>query len=173
MILNKIIFTFALLAIGVASIKIGTFYFIARIRQNQYEKVKGNYKSSNHKTNKHFNIATTTLSKESSLPMTYLKYYCLNNSAPSNSVSTLEKPIPRTEEVETKYTEVKAIFNRKIKSKEMNRDEILALENYLQNNVFEYEKKPYKNNAHAIYVMLRAKDITLAHLLEIESFLNS
>jgi len=164
MILDEIIFKLTVIGIGITIIKVGVFYCIAKINQQKY-KVKA-------KNNGNNTIQTTAL------PKGYLKYYYFNSNTnqsktPTNSISKIEKPIPRDTKVEERYKEVKAIFNSKMKNKKMNRDEILALREYLSKNVFKYEQKKYKNDAHAIYSMLKAKDLTLEHLDEIEKFLNS
>lgn len=90
-----------------------------------------------------------------------------------SSIPKIQKPIRRDEQIENKYEEVKSIFSYKMKTKQMNRDEILALRNYLTLYLHGYENKKFKNDCHAIYCMLKAKDLTLCQLNEIELFLNS
>lgn len=175
MILNKIIFKLTLIIIGIVAIKIGTFYVLARLNHKKY-KSKCNYNNKNSDiSNKSNNIVLS-----SPIPKGYFKYYYTNKlpiKSPTesvNSVPKIETPIPRDTKIEEKYLQIRSMFNQKMKNKEMNRDEILALREYLNKNVFEYESnKKFKNDCHYIYSALKAKDITLEHLEEIEKFLNS
>lgn len=47
----------------------------------------------------------------------------------------------------------------------------MAIRDYLYKNVHEYERKKYKNDAHAIYTMLKANDLTITHLYAIDEYL--
>ena len=63
----------------------------------------------------------------------------------------------RSLEVEMRYSEV--------------RYRILAIKKYLEENVNQYYPRSFKNDAHAIYTMLKAKDITLKDLEKVNSYL--
>lgn len=66
--------------------------------------------------------------------------------------------------VEKAYNITYYNFNKALKNKEITRDQILAIRYYLEKNVNEYTHKKFKNDAHAIYSMLRAKDISVRDL---------
>lgn len=66
--------------------------------------------------------------------------------------------------VEQQYNLTYYNFNNKLKNKEINRDQIVAIREYLNLNVKAYPHKKFKNDAHAIYSMLRAKDISVRDL---------
>lgn len=77
----------------------------------------------------------------------------------------------RDPEIEEYSNIVSKLFSDKVKGKKLKRDHILTIRNYLHENVNEYEKKRFTNDAHAIYCMLKAKDISNIHLEEIERFI--
>lgn len=68
---------------------------------------------------------------------------------------------------------VSKLFATSMKDKKLSRKHILAIRNYLYNNVREYEKKRFNNDAHAIYCMLKADDLQMMQLEELEMFLKS
>lgn len=67
-------------------------------------------------------------------------------------------------EVEMLYNKVKYQFSCNMKRGELKRWNILQIRNYLEESVKEYEHKRFKNDAHAIYAMLKSKDLTTEHL---------
>lgn len=77
----------------------------------------------------------------------------------------------RDPEIEEYSSIISTLFSDKIKGKKLKRDHIVAIRNYLYENVSEYEQKRFNNDAHAIYCMLKAKDISNIHLEEIERFI--
>ncbi|MCE5221649.1 MAG: hypothetical protein LLF98_10405 [Clostridium sp.] len=70
----------------------------------------------------------------------------------------------RSAKVEIAYAYTKTEFHDKFKAKELDRRQILAIRKYLSQNVNQYLKKKFKNDIHAIYVMLGAKDISRRNL---------
>lgn len=68
---------------------------------------------------------------------------------------------------------VSKLFASSMKDKRLSRKHILVIRNYLYNNVREYEKKRFNNDAHAIYCMLQADDLQMMQLEELEMFLKS
>lgn len=66
--------------------------------------------------------------------------------------------------VEQQFAYTYSNFNNKLKNKEISRDQIVAAREYLNLNVKEYQHKKFKNDAHAIYTMLKAKDISVRDL---------
>lgn len=77
----------------------------------------------------------------------------------------------RSLKVEEDYNYIYKDFHDKLQNKELDRSRILAIRNYLDKNVHEYEHKKFKNDAHAIYVMLKAKDISRRDLAIIKSII--
>lgn len=75
----------------------------------------------------------------------------------------------RDKETEEKYKEVREMFKFKLQNKEISRGEILGIENYLRELL--KDKRKYKNNAHAIYSMLKNPNITYLHMGKIKNFL--
>ena len=66
--------------------------------------------------------------------------------------------------VEKQFAYTYSNFNNKLKNKEISRDQIVATREYLNINVKAYPHKKFKNDCHAIYTMLRAKDISVRDL---------
>lgn len=77
----------------------------------------------------------------------------------------------RSDDVEKCYLVIKEHFKLLLQSRQLSRRDMLAIRDYLYNNVYEYEKKKYKNDAHAIYTMLKANDLTITHLYAIDEYL--
>lgn len=77
----------------------------------------------------------------------------------------------RSCEVECKFNEVRYRFKENMIKGELKRWNILKIRRYLEKNVNEYEHKKFKNDAHAIYTMLKAKDIKVNDLLEVNKML--
>ena len=74
----------------------------------------------------------------------------------------------RSKDIEDEYLLLKQKFSAALKNRKIDRDTILGIRKYLSCNVSKYEKKAFKNDAHAIYTMLKAKDLKLEHLKIIE-----
>jgi hypothetical protein len=66
--------------------------------------------------------------------------------------------------VEMLYNYVYKDFHDKLKAGEIDRQRIVAIKKYLSQSVDQYPHKKFKNDCHAIYVMLAAKDIKCRHL---------
>lgn len=77
----------------------------------------------------------------------------------------------RSLEVEQKYSQVRFRFTNNMKQGKLKRWNILKIRKYLEKNVNLYDKKAFKNDCHAIYTMLKAKDLTLANLIEVDKML--
>lgn len=67
----------------------------------------------------------------------------------------------REPEVEEEYKKVRDLFKYKLQHKEISRGQIIGIENYLREQL--KDKKKYKNNAHAIYSMLKQPTLTINH----------
>lgn len=74
-------------------------------------------------------------------------------------------------EVEQKYSQVRFRFTNNMKHGKLKRWNILKIREYLERNVNLYDKKAFKNDCHAIYTMLKAKDLTFENLIEIDKML--
>lgn len=70
----------------------------------------------------------------------------------------------RSCKVEEHYVWVYSAFNQKLKNREISREQIVAVREYLNLNVKQYNHKKFNNDAQAIYTMLKAKDITTRDL---------
>lgn len=66
--------------------------------------------------------------------------------------------------VELLYNDVYYSFNHKLKNKEIDRKRIVAIRKYLNQSVDQYPHKKFDNDCHAIYTMLKAKDISRRNL---------
>lgn len=66
--------------------------------------------------------------------------------------------------VELLYNDVYYSFNHKLKNKEIDRKRVVAIRKYLNQSVDQYPHKKFENDAHAIYTMLKAKDISRRNL---------
>lgn len=67
----------------------------------------------------------------------------------------------REPEVEEEYKKVRDLFKYKLQHKEISRGQIIGIEKYLREQL--KNKKKYKNNAHAIYSMLKQPTLTINH----------
>ena len=75
----------------------------------------------------------------------------------------------RDNDVEEEYEVVKDLFKYKLQHKEISRGQIIGIENYLREQL--KDKRRYKNNAHAIYSMLKNPTLTINHTSTIKKFL--
>lgn len=75
--------------------------------------------------------------------------------------------------VEMKYNYTQKMFHDNLRNKELSRERILAIRYYLEKSVSNYEHKKFKNDAHAIYTMLKAKDITVKNLDILQSLIST
>lgn len=78
----------------------------------------------------------------------------------------------RSLEVEMLYNDVRYEFSYKMKHGMLHRTNILEIRHYLEKNVMEYNHKTFKNDAHAIYTMLMAKDIKVYHLKHVAALIS-
>ncbi|WP_238899391.1 hypothetical protein [Clostridium sp. YIM B02500] len=79
----------------------------------------------------------------------------------------------RSLKVEMKYNYTQKLFHDNLRNKELSRERILAIKYYLEKSVKQYEHKKFKNDAHAIYAMLKAKDITTRNLDIVQSLIST
>lgn len=86
-------------------------------------------------------------------------------------IEDMNKQKIRPLKVEMKYNYVYKKFHDKLKNGEITRERIIAIRNYLNKSVNEYTHKKYKNDAHAIYTMLSAKDLTKRNLEIVEKLI--
>lgn len=69
------------------------------------------------------------------------------------------------------YSMIRNNFKRLLKSRKLTRADLKAIKKFLEENVPCYEVKRFKNEAHAIYSMLKWAE--LEQLLEVNKFLNT
>lgn len=79
-------------------------------------------------------------------------------------ISDMNRKRIRSLRVEKAYNITYYNFNKALKNKEITREQILDIRSYLEKNVHQYTHKKFKNDAHAIYSMLKAKDISVRDL---------
>lgn len=79
----------------------------------------------------------------------------------------------RSKDIEDEYETLKSYFKSLLQNKKLSRADILAIRDYLYKNVKQYDKKKFKNDAHAIYTMLKATDLTKQHIYTIANHLES
>ncbi|MBI5987320.1 hypothetical protein [Clostridium perfringens] len=79
----------------------------------------------------------------------------------------------RNAEVERYYNTFKQEFKSKLQAKEITRAQVLQIKNYLRKQVYIYPKKHFANDAHAIYTMLLAQDLTIKHLNKLQKILDA
>lgn len=79
----------------------------------------------------------------------------------------------RDKEVEEAYRNFVDKFKLQMKLGCISRGKILGIKEYLNNNIKGYEKKKFKNDAHAIYTMLKASDLQVKHIETIKKFIIS
>lgn len=88
-------------------------------------------------------------------------------------VADMNRQRIRSLKVEMKYNYTQKLFHDRLKNKELTRDRILAIRQYLNKSVNLYEHKKFNNDAHAIYTMLKAKDITVRNLDVVQSLIST
>lgn len=93
----------------------------------------------------------------------------LENRSAENIITMYNKIRPL--EVEQKYGEVRFRFKENMINGKLKRWNILKIREYLEKHVSQYEHKKFKNDAHAIYSMLKAKDISVNDLEKINKML--
>jgi len=131
-----------LIALGIATIKVLAFYIINKTRT----------------------IPKRTLEAEEVIRCGHMN--------PTLYKKQLENTIidyTRDEEIEKEYLELRDLFKTKLQSKEISRGQLIGIEKYLREQL--NVKKNYKNNAHAIYSMLKLPTLTYNHISTIEKFL--
>lgn len=79
-------------------------------------------------------------------------------------INQMNKQKIRPLKVELLYNNVYKDFHDKFKARELDRQQIVAIRKYLSLNVEQYQHKKFKNDIHAIYTLLKAKDIKKRHL---------
>lgn len=79
-------------------------------------------------------------------------------------INQMNKQKIRPLKVELLYNDVYKDFHDKFKEKELDRQQIYAIRKYLSQHVEQYPHKKFKNDIHAIYCLLSAKDIKRRHL---------
>lgn len=72
-------------------------------------------------------------------------------------------------EVEQMYMTVRYKFKVNLQNKQLRRCTVKQIRMYLEDRVKLYYHTSFKNDAHAIYTMLKAKDITVQHLQYVNS----
>ncbi|KIL06895.1 hypothetical protein SR42_15090 [Clostridium botulinum] len=77
----------------------------------------------------------------------------------------------RSLKVEEAYNIIYKNFHDKLRAGELTRERIIAIREYLSRNVNQYPKKKFKNDAHAIYTMLKAKDISRRDLAIVQKII--
>lgn len=79
-------------------------------------------------------------------------------------VEQMNKQKIRPLKVEMLYNYVYKDFHDKFNARELDRRQIVAIRKYLSQSVQQYPHKKFKNDIHAIYVMLGSKDISKRNL---------
>lgn len=87
-------------------------------------------------------------------------------------VNEINRKKIRSCKVEQSYNIVYKNFHDKLKAGELTRDQLLAIREYLKQNVNQYPKKKFKNDAHAIYTMLNARDIDRRDLAIVQQLIS-
>ncbi len=78
----------------------------------------------------------------------------------------------RSLEVEQAYNYVYKDFHDKFNSKELTREQIVAIRKYLSQSVKQYPHKKFKNDIHFIYTALKAKDISRRDLAIVQKIIS-
>jgi hypothetical protein len=131
-----------LIALGVAVIKVLTFYIINRIRYSP---------------RKQFDAQEV------------IKCGHMNPKLYKEKLENTIIDYTRDEEIEEEYKELRDLFKYKLQHKEISRGQIIGIERYLREQL--KVNKDYKNNAHAIYSMLKLPNLTYSHISTIKNFL--
>lgn len=86
-------------------------------------------------------------------------------------IEQMNKSKIRSLKVEEAYNYVYKNFHDKFNSKELSREQITAIREYLSQSVKQYQHKKFKNDIHAIYTMLKAKDISRRDLAIVQKII--
>ncbi|NOW07245.1 hypothetical protein [Clostridium beijerinckii] len=86
-------------------------------------------------------------------------------------VNQMNKQKIRSLKVELLYNDVYKEFHDKFNARELDRQQIYAIRKYLSLNVEQYPHKKFKNDIHAIYTMLKAKDISKRNLETVQKII--
>lgn len=133
-------------------------------------KILAIYVSIKAKTKNSKKQANQPISKPYSIPMFLFLYY-FSKKHTTRQPLEIKRPKVRNNVVELKYYEVRAKLIQALKTGSLSRDEIIILRKFLEENLYEYEVKKWENDYHAIYSMLKAKDLSIEHLEAIEKFI--
>lgn len=81
----------------------------------------------------------------------------------------------RPPKVEIAYCYTQKLFHDRLQNKELTRDRILAIRRYLELHVdkWEYKNKKFKNDAHAIYSLMKSKSLRVRDFNIIQSLINT
>ena len=88
-------------------------------------------------------------------------------------IEDINKRKIRSAKVEIAYAYTQKLFHDRLKNGEISRDRILAIRKYLNMTVHQYPHKDFKNGAHAIYSMLKAKDISVRNLDVVQQLIST
>jgi len=88
-------------------------------------------------------------------------------------IEDINKRKIRSAKVEIAYAYTQKLFHDRLKNGEISRDRILAIRKYLNMTVHQYPHKDFKNDAHAIYSMLKAKDISVRNLDVVQQLIST
>ncbi len=87
-------------------------------------------------------------------------------------VEQMNRNKTRSLKIEESYNYVYKDFHDKFNSKELSREQIIAIRKYLSQSVKQYQHKKFKNDIHAIYTMLKAKDISRRDLAIVQKIIS-
>ncbi len=87
-------------------------------------------------------------------------------------IENMNKNKIRPLKVEESYNFVYKNFHDKLKNRELSRERIIAIRRYLSQSVHQYQKKKFKNDVHAIYTMLKARDISKRDLAIVQKIIS-
>ena len=88
-------------------------------------------------------------------------------------IEDMNKRKIRSAKVEIAYAYTQKLFHDRLRNGDISRDRMLAIRKYLNITVRQYPHKDFKNDAHAIYTMLKAKDITVRNLNIVQQLIST
>ncbi|NFG58204.1 hypothetical protein FC778_05560 [Clostridium botulinum] len=100
-----------------------------------------------------------------------LKALPVKNISAEMVVEQMNRNKTRSLKIEESYNYVYKDFHDKFNSKELSREQIIAIRKYLSQSVKQYQHKKFKNDIHAIYTMLKATDISRRDLAIVQKII--
>lgn len=90
-------------------------------------------------------------------------------------IEDINKQKIRPAKVEIAYCYTQKLFHDRLQNKELSRDRILAIRRYLELHVdkWEYKNKKFKNDAHAIYSLMKSKSLKVRDFNAIQEIIST